>query len=92
MGEILGIGLSHYPGLIPPDEGNTFALTRVLKSGKLSAELTNPANWPEAMRIEYGEDEGFTAAKKHRERLVKGFRQQRAALDAFNPDVVPHLG
>jgi hypothetical protein len=48
----------------------------------------NPANWPEAMRVEYGEDEGLSASRKHRERMVKGFREQRAALDAFNPDIV----
>ena len=71
-----------------PDEGTTYPLTRILKSGKLSAELTNPANWPEAARLEYGEDEGLSASIKHRERLVQGFRQQRAALDAFNPDIV----
>ena len=88
MGEILGIGLSHYPGLVMPDEGTTYPLTRILKSGKLSSELTNPANWPEAARLEYGEDEGLSASIKHRERLVQGFRQQRAALDAFNPDIV----
>jgi hypothetical protein len=71
-----------------PDEGTTYPLTRILKSGKLSADLMNPANWPEAMRVEYGEDEGLSASRKHRERMVKGFREQRAALDAFNPDIV----
>ena len=40
------------------------------------------------MRIEYGEDDGVAAAKKHRERLVQSFREQRAAIDEFNPDVV----
>ena len=88
MGEILGVGLTHYPGLIAPDEDKAYPLTRLLKSDKISEELKNPLTWPEAMRIEYGEDEGVAAARKHRERLVQGFREQRAALDEFNPDVV----
>ena len=88
MGEILGVGLTHYPGLIAPDEDKMYPLTRLLKSDKISEELKNPLTWPEAMRIEYGEDDGVSSAKKHRERLVQGFREQRVALDEFNPDVV----
>ena len=88
MGEILGVGLTHYPGLIAPDEDRAFPLTRLLNSDKISEELKNPLNWPEAMRIEYGEDQGVASAKKHRERLVHGFREQRAAIDEFKPDVV----
>ena len=88
MGEILGIGLTHYPGLIAPDENRAFPLTRTLKSDSLPAELKNPANWPEAMRIEYGEDEGVASSRIHRQRLVDGFRKQREELDAFNPDFV----
>jgi hypothetical protein len=88
MGEILGVGLTHYPGLISPDEDKMYPLTRLLKSDKISEELKNPLTWPEAMRAEYGEDDGVSSARKHRERLVQGFREQRAALDEFNPDVV----
>mgnify|MGYP001056302306 CR=1 FL=1 len=88
MGEILGIGLSHYPGLVQPDKGRNHQLTRALNSGRLTPEQMDPANWPEAMRAVYGEDEGLSSSRKHRERLVKGFREQRAALDAFKPDIV----
>lgn len=89
MGEILGVGLTHYPPLITPDEERGFPLTRTLRSNnQIPAELKNPINWPEAMRVEYGEDEGLEAAKLHRERLVNGFRIQRAEIDAFNPDFV----
>ena len=88
MGDILGVGLTHYPGLIAPDEDKAYPLTRLLNSDKISEELKNPLTWPEAMRVEYGEDDGVAAAKKHRERLVQSFREQRAAIDEFNPDVV----
>jgi hypothetical protein len=89
MGDILGLGLTHYPPLITPDEERNFPLTRTLKhNNKIPPQLKNPTSWPEAMRIEYGEDEGLTAAREHRERLVAGFRKLRAELDAFSPDVV----
>ena len=88
MGEILGIGMTHYPGLIAPDEDRGFPLARALRGNSIPEEMKNPSNWPEAMRIEYGEDEGVAAAKVHRDRLVAGFRKQRAELDAFKPDVV----
>jgi len=89
MAEILGLGLTHYPPLITPDEDRGFPLTRTLRNNnKVPAELKNPTSWPEAMRIEYGEDEGLAAAREHRQRLVDGIRQLQAELDAFNPDLV----
>ena len=47
-----------------------------------------PTNWPEPMRIEYGEDEGLASSIRLRDRMVKGFRKLREELDAFNPDFV----
>ncbi len=89
MAEILGVGLTHYPGIIAPDEDRQFPLVRTLKNNdKISPEMKNPASWPEAMRLEWGEDEGLSSARKHRERLVLGFRKLRAEIDAFNPDFV----
>ncbi len=86
MGEMLGIGLTHYPGLIAPDEDRNYPLTRTLRSNQVPEELKNPATWPEAMRIEYGDDQGVASSRVHRERLVQGMRKQRAELDAFDPD------
>ena len=63
MGEILGIGITHYPGLIAPDEDRAFPLTRTLLSDRIPAEVKDPATWPEAMRTEYGEDQGVAAAR-----------------------------
>ena len=50
--------------------------------------MKNPSNWPEPMRVEYGEDEGYASAVRLRERMVAGFRELRKELDAFNPDFV----
>ena len=89
MGEILGIGVTHYPPLITPDEDRMIPLRRTLaRDQRVPLEMKDPSNWPEPMRAEYGTDEGFTAAKQHRERLVASFRQIRAEIDAFRPDFV----
>ena len=89
MGEILGAGITHYPPLISPDEDRSFPLTRTLAHNpNVPDDMKIPTNWPEPMRVEYGEDEGYKSAQKHRERLLKGFRQIRAAIDDFKPDIV----
>ena len=89
MAEILGLGLTHYPPLIGPDEDKNIPLKRTLSSNKnVPEEMKNPSAWPEPMRIEYGEDEGYASSLEHRARLVAGFRRIREELDAFNPDFV----
>ena len=87
MADILGVGMTHFPGLVGLDERGGASLARALKHNRrIPAEKKDPRSWPEAMRQEFGEDEGFTAAIAHRQRLVAGFRQLRAAIDAFKPD------
>ena len=87
MGEILGIGVTHYPGLIQPDEADGRACSnRTLNSDQVPEALKDPARWPEPMRKEWADP--VAAAKEHRRRLVGGFRKAREALDAFNPDFV----
>lgn len=88
MAEILGLGISHYPPLAWPDPKMSIFLKLMLKNPNLPAELRKPAGWPEAMRREWGEDEGTTSAAGHREALVAEMRKARAALDAFKPDLV----
>jgi hypothetical protein len=87
MVDILGVGMTHYPGLVGTDEPGGSSLARVLRHNtRIAQEKKNPRNWPQEMRLEFGEDEGLTAAIRHRERLVAGFRKLRAAIDAFKPD------
>ena len=88
MAEILGLGVTHSPSLIAPDELKNYSLTRALRNDRIPAEQKNPENWPDAMRKEWGDDEGYSSALFQREKLVAGFRKVRAELDAFNPDVV----
>ena len=89
MAEILGLGLTHSPSLIRPDEDGESSLKRTLRTNdNVPAEMKNPSNWPEPMRVEYGEDEGYASAVRLRERMVAGFRKLRKELDEFNPDFV----
>ena len=88
MAEILALGISHYPPLAGPDERLGFILRRMLQNPRLPAALREPAGWPDAMRAEWGADEGLAAAGRHRAALVEALMKTRAALDAFKPDFV----
>src|SRR5215472_10176410 len=88
MGEILGIGVTHFPGLMLPDAYMSSFLTRTLKSQRIPPELKDPKTWPEPLRRELAANENGGAAAEHRRRLVGGFREVRKALDEFAPDLV----
>ncbi|MBI4241061.1 MAG: extradiol ring-cleavage dioxygenase [Candidatus Rokubacteria bacterium] len=88
MAEIQGLGVTHYPGIMMLDADMSVYLRRTLTSDRVPPTLKDPKNWPAPMRAEWGDDQGTTAAPKHRERLVQAFRQIRRELDAFNPDFV----
>jgi hypothetical protein len=59
-----------------------------LNSERTPPELKDPSNWPAGMREEWGEDEGRSAATRHRTSQVEAFRSARKALDEFKPDLV----
>jgi hypothetical protein len=89
MGEILGIGATHYPPGLVPDEYKPWPLKRMLQQdARIPAHLKDPANWPEPMRREWGDDEGITAHQAHRARVFNAFRRIRGEIDAFKPDVI----
>ena len=89
MAEILGLGLSHYPGPSVPVEYWASMLEKNVEIGRVTPELfADRSRWPAGMLAEYGNDEGLAAAKAHRARLLDGYRKLRAELDAFDPDVV----
>jgi hypothetical protein len=92
MGDILGLGVTHFPGLMVPDDKMSTVLLRTLASDRFPAELRDPARWPEPMRREWGSDRGATAAVEHRRRLVEAFRAVRKELDAFAPDFLLVFG
>jgi hypothetical protein len=87
MGEILGLGITHYPGLTMQA---TMAgrLPTFIKDPLLPERWKDPANWPEKLREEWGNDEGEAHQQQHRASLIENFRWARKELDAFNPEVV----
>jgi hypothetical protein len=88
MAEILGLGISHYPPLTGHDDRMSTILRRMLQNPDLPPRLRTPDGWPEAMRAEWGDDQGITSAAQHRAALVGWMERTRSALDAFNPDFV----
>jgi hypothetical protein len=88
MGEILGLGVTHYPPLSGPDERMARILEHVRADPALPEELRDPGGWPAPMREEYGNDAGMAAAGRHRAALLAGFRRTRQLLDEFAPDLV----
>ena len=80
MAEILGVGVTHSPSLIAPDELRNYSLTRALRNERIPAERKDPGSWPAAMREEWGDDAGYASALYQRERLAAGFRRVRAEL------------
>jgi hypothetical protein len=88
MAEILGLGVTHGPFVLYPASSYNAFLKRSLARPQTPPELRDPRNWPAAMQVEWGEDEGLEAAETHRQQLVEGFRKSRELLDRFNPDVV----
>jgi len=86
MGQLLGIRLSHYPGLSRTDEAMSAMLAANLKRLDVPADRKDPANWPDGMRAEWSDP--AAAAAKHRRTLVANLDRLRQTLDAFEPDAL----
>ncbi|MCH8281358.1 MAG: hypothetical protein IIC96_11830 [Chloroflexi bacterium] len=90
MGEILGVGITHYPPLLYQPETYANLVRRVAKSPLVPDEMKNPENWPEAMQEQYSNEKVLAA--EHQERMIEAFRQVRRAIDDFGPDAVIIFG
>src|SRR5438128_10486132 len=88
MGEILGLGMTHYPPLAGRDENMSGILRGTLRDPAIPAHLKEPANWPNLMQDEWGTDQGKAKAAEHRNALLGGLQNIRDALDEFKPDFV----
>lgn len=88
MGEILGIGTTHYPGLAVTDEVLISICQLMINAPRLDPKWKDKANWPSGMAEEVGNDLGLSAARRYRERLWTNFRRQRRLIDDFKPDFI----
>ena len=88
MAEILALGITHYPPLAGRDESMAWILKRMLENPHLPEKYRKPENWPDAMRAEWGDDQGTAAARHHREQLLRLLKRVRARIDEFHPDFI----
>jgi hypothetical protein len=88
MSASIGLGMTHYPMLLCTDDQMASLLGWTLTDPGIPDELKDPASWPESMREDWSDDGGGAAAAGHRQTLVKDLARVRAALDAFEPDIV----
>jgi hypothetical protein len=88
MGDVLGIGITHYPMLATVDSHMANLMKTVLKDPDIPAERKDVANWSEQARQEWSDDQGTAAAGRHREKLLAGLAKTRAAIDEFDPEIL----
>jgi len=88
MGEILGIGTTHYPGLTGTDEGLSGIWQFIINAPRIDPKWKDQRNWPDGMLEEVGNDMGLSAARRYRERMWDNFRKQRKIIDEFEPDFI----
>ena len=88
MAEIQLLGMTHYPPFGWADESMAGIMRSLLADPDVPADAKDPTRWPGPMRAEWGDDAGTAAAAGHRASLIEGFDRVRAALDAFDPDVI----
>ena len=58
MGEIIGLGCTHYPGLLQPDERLPGGFHHLLTAPNVPAHYKDRANWPAELLAELGNDDG----------------------------------
>lgn len=87
MGEILGLGITHYPSFLP-QVTKPSSLVRLLADPGLPERYQTPDGWPAVMREEWANDGGAAFAEEHRRIVRAEIRKAREALDAFQPDFI----
>ena len=88
MGEILGIGTTHYPGLTGTDEGLCSIWQRIINAPRIDPSWKDEVNWPDGMSEEIGADKGLSSAGEYRQRMWDSFQNQRKIIDDFDPDFI----
>src|SRR5947209_20499426 len=85
MAEILGVGCTHRPLMLRPNEDWTFMLRAALDDPDMPAAMKDPARWPAPLREELGNDWGGGSAARAREVYRADFAEAPRDIDAFMP-------
>lgn len=88
MGDILGVGMTHFPPLAAQDDRMTTAFSRMINHPSTPKETRQASALPSELRLELGDDHGLAAAARHRARLVEDLRRVRDGIDSFGPDLL----
>ena len=73
MGQILGLGITHYPGLA--FQGNLSRRIKMCLADPALPEIFRaPDNWPAPMREQWGADDGQAHSAAHRGAMIEGNR------------------
>ena len=87
MGQILGLGITHYPNLASK-LNMSWRTKKALEDESVPARLRSVERWHPTMREQWGSDFGHAHSDRHRQDMIDEFRKIRAELDAFKPDFV----
>src|SRR5881628_2362164 len=87
MGQILGLGITHYPPL--SYKGNmTGRIKLLLADPLLPAGLRSPEGWHPTMREQWSTDEGAKHSERHGTAWTHYFAKARPDLAGSNPAFV----
>ena len=75
MAEILGLGCTHYPGLLQPDERLPGGFRHLLTAPSVPAHYKDRANWPDELLAELGNDDGVSSARRYGARTYTQHQQ-----------------
>ena len=87
MGQILGLGITHYPNLAA-QVNMSWRFQKCIEDPTLPERFRNPVHWDPSAREQWGSDKGLAHSDRHRREMIEQFRKVRRELDAFEPDVV----
>ncbi len=90
MGQILGLGLTHFPLLLGKPDAYTSILRRTLTSPVVPDEMKDPRQWSEPMQEQWANQ--IELAHEHQERMIEDVRTLRRQIDAFGPDAIVVFG
>jgi hypothetical protein len=87
MGQILGLGITHYPNLAT-QLNMSWRFQKCIEDATLPERFRSAAKWHPTAREQWGEDQGRAHSDRHRQDLIDEFRKIRREIDAFEPDFV----
>jgi hypothetical protein len=87
MGQILGLGITHYPNLAAK-VNMSWRFQKSLEDPSVPEKIRAADNWHPTAREQWSSDLGQAHSDRHRQDMIDQFRWIRRELDAFDPDFV----